>query len=142
MGVMGPDGPMGPIGPRGPTPDLQSVPYLSQVRGLARVSQQHLLARISQQHLSSLYPRIARGRNKYLLFRTFGRILVRDVFHWIRVAETSNLLVFLRLWRPWRSFLQPCQKNKNVQVRVRAYTCTLLEQSERDPSSRNCSGIL
>ena len=27
----------------------------------------------------------------------FGRIRVRDFFHWNRVAETSNLFVFLRL---------------------------------------------
>ena len=32
-----------------------------------------------------------------LVFQIFGRILVRDVFHWIQVAETPNLPVVLPL---------------------------------------------
>ena len=36
-----------------------------------------------------------------------GRILVRDVFHWIRVAETSNFTVFWCLWCLWRSVSCP-----------------------------------
>jgi len=37
----------------------------------------------------------------------FGIILGRDVFHWIRVAEMSNLPVCLRLWRPRRPISRP-----------------------------------
>jgi len=46
----------------------------------------------------AILPRIARtGKIKFLLFfNDFGRILVRDAVHWIRIAETPNLQVFLR----------------------------------------------
>jgi len=40
--------------------------------------------------------RVSRIESK-LCFAGFGPNLIRDAFHWIRVAETSNLLVFLRL---------------------------------------------
>jgi len=79
-----------------------------------------------------------------LVFWIFDRILVRDVFHWIRVAETSNLRVCLRLYRPWWSVSCPnshfgnLYKICSISERDRALTGTSRKQllNNRGPPPR------
>ena len=49
--------------------------------------------------------RVSKIKFKLFVSEVFGPILVRDVFHWIRVAQTSNLTLFL----------DPC-RNKKIKV--------------------------
>jgi len=62
-------------------------------------------------------------------FKVFGRYLVRDVFHWIQVAETSNLLMFVRLqhprWSVLRAFIWVLQPDISDGSRHRSHTTCL-----------------
>jgi len=62
-------------------------------RRTPRLSRRNLSRR--QKHPPPFVPRTCSGKqNKiWICFRSFVRILVRDVFHWIRVAGTSHLPV-------------------------------------------------
>ena len=68
---------MGMLPERGYMPMIQIVSMLEEVIG------------VIAQDCSGRQNRVL------IFFLDFGRILVRDVVHWIRFAETPNLPVFL-----------------------------------------------
>ena len=77
------------------------------------------------QRLQSLTRSCSGRQNKVSIcfFRDFGRILVRDVVHWIRIAETPNLPVFFASvafltvsFVPKSIFWNPAEKSKNIRA--------------------------
>jgi len=86
-------------------------------------------------------PRIARVSKNILnvFFLAFGRILVRDVVHWIRIDETPNLQVFFAAvafltvsFVPKSKFWNPAEKEVKNTGKRRPGNATMLGVASRE----------
>ena len=93
MGPMCPMGPLGPMGPKGPLGPKGPFPKTVRASGVKGIDQFEDLNWIWV--LLIMIAWVGKIKSN-IFFKVLARILVWDVVHWIRFAETPNLPVFLR----------------------------------------------